>query len=100
MIQEVTVTPQKLLVVWTGIFDAAESAKIQQGLIDYIYQGNRMISIDLSGIEYIDAAGLGVLVSINKVAMKNGGHVEIRGLHGMGKDLFELTRLDKVFDIK
>ena len=99
MIQEVTVTPKQLQVVLSGSIYVEEAKAIRESLIGYIDRGHQSISMDLSKVDYIDGTGLGTLVSINKRAMEKGGNVKIKGLQGIVKDLFELTRLNKVFEI-
>ena len=55
---------------------------------------------ELEGVDYIDSSGLGTLVAIQKQALQHSGGVTLKGIHGLVKDLFELTRLNKVFDIQ
>ena len=98
MIQEVTVTPKLLQVVLSGSIYVEDAKAIRESLIGYICQGNPLISIDLSDVDYIDCSGLGTLVFVNKQAQLKGGRVEIKGLRGSVKELFELTRLNKVFE--
>ena len=66
----------------------------------YIEKGHKNITINLGGVDYIDSSGLGTLVVIQKRALQNGGSVVIKGLRSLVKDLFVLTRLDKVFEIQ
>ena len=63
-------------------------------------KGHNMFIVDLGAVDYIDSSGLGTLVAIHKRALQNGGCVVIKGLHGLVKDLFEMTRLNKVFEIQ
>jgi anti-sigma B factor antagonist len=100
MIQVVTVTPLKLQVAFSGSIYVEEAKAIGESLNGYINKGYQSISIDLSGVDYIDGTGLGALVSIHARVRGKGGNVEIKGLHGITKELFELTQLNKVFDIK
>jgi len=99
MIQEVTVTPKQLQVILSGNIYVEDAQAIRESLIGYIDQGNSSISIDLSDVDYIDGSGLGALALVNKQAQMKGGRVEIKGLRGRIKELFELTRLNKVFEI-
>ena len=69
-------------------------------LLGYIEKEHKNFIIDFAGVDYIDSSGLGMLVAIRKRALENGGSIVIKGLHGLIKDLFVLTRLDKVFEIK
>ena len=78
----------------------AEAKTIRESLIRYVDNEHSFISIDLSQVDHIDRNGLGALVFIHIRAMEKKGHLEIKGLHGKLKELFELARLDKVFDIQ
>lgn len=56
--------------------------------------------VNLSNLSYIDSSGLGLLVSFHKKAVTTNGSFKIRGLHESIQKLFELTRLNLVFDIQ
>ena len=100
MFQETTVEENKVLVSLNGSIYVEEAAQLRESLIGYIDKGIKTFIIDLGGVDYIDSSGLGTLVAIQKQALQHGGSVTLKGLHGLVKDLFELTRLDKVFDIQ
>ena len=55
--------------------------------------------LDLSHVDYINSTGLGMLVSIQKQARKCGGSIQFKGIQGLVKEVFELTRLINVFEI-
>ncbi|MGE5704213.1 MAG: STAS domain-containing protein [Clostridia bacterium] len=74
-----------------------ESAHIREELLQYISDGYKNLRIDMSRVTFIDSSGLGVLVAIQKRAIQNGGAVTIVGLKGSVLELFELTRLNRVF---
>ena len=100
MIQVVTVTSKQIQVVLSGGLCTEEAKTMRGSLTQYIDKGHQTISIDLSQVDHIDRNGLGALVFIHIRAMEKKGHLEIKGLHGNLKELFELARLDKVFDIQ
>ena len=100
MILKMQSTAKKLQVVLSGSIYGEEACEIQESLDGYIDRGCHTISIDLSGIDYIDANGLGTLVAINKRATLKGIPLELKGLQGRVKKLFEMTRLDKLFDVR
>ena len=77
-----------------------EAAALRETLLGYIEKGHNTFLIDLESVDYIDSSGLGTLVSIQKQALQHGGGVTLKGIHGLVKDVFELTRLDKVFKIQ
>ena len=100
MIQEITVTDNHVVVNLSGSIYVEEAAQIRESLIDYIEKGHKTFVVDLGNVDYIDSSGLGTLVAIQKRALQNGGSVIIKNLKGLVKDLFELTRLTKVFEIQ
>ncbi len=55
---------------------------------------------DLSGLEYIDSSGLGAFVKRMKEARKKGGDVKFVAPSEDVRKVLELTRLDRVFDIR
>lgn len=58
------------------------------------------IVIDFSNCDFIDSAGLGVLVSSYKKAMEQKGNLKLAAIDNLKVlKIFQLTRLDKVFDI-
>ena len=99
MIQEITVTDNHVVVNLSGSIYVEEAAQIRESLIGYIEKGHKTFVVDLGNVDYIDSSGLGTLVAIQKRALQNGGSVIIKNLKGLVKDLFELTRLTKVFEI-
>ena len=100
MIQEITVTDNHVVVNLSGSIYVEDAAQIRESLIGYIEKGHKTFVVDLGNVDYIDCSGLGTLVAIQKRALQNGGSVIIKNLKGLGKDLFGLTRLTKVFEIQ
>jgi anti-anti-sigma factor len=99
MYQEVRVDNDQLHIALSGDVFAPEAKAMQQSLFGYIADGHRMISLDLSGVNFIDGTGLAALVSIHKQIRDKGGHLQIAGLQGEVKELFRLTELDKMLEI-
>lgn len=77
-----------------------DAAQLREKLLDLIGTGYRRFVINMSQATYIDSSGLGVLVAIHKRAIEHGGGVVIQGLQGAVRELFLMTRLNKVFDIE
>lgn len=62
-------------------------------------QGRSTVIVDLANTDYIDSAGLGTLVLLNKEARAAGGCLVLAGLNEHVRDLLRLVRLDEVFTI-
>ncbi|MFE8695884.1 STAS domain-containing protein [Cytobacillus sp. FJAT-53684] len=92
--------PNQIKVVLEGDLYVEEATELRERLLQQIAKGVKNIDIVISGLNYIDSSGLGVLIAIQKRCIQKGGSVKIHGLRGNIKELFELTRLNKVFDIE
>ena len=100
MKQDVFVDQQTVTANLSGSMYVEEAAALRETLLRYIEEGYSHFMINLSDVDYIDSSGLGVLVAIQKRALQKSGGVVITGLHGVVQELFTLTRLTKVFEIK
>lgn len=88
-----------LVVDVEGDLDARVAADLKEGLNGKIDEGNSWLLINLTEVPYMDSAGLGVLVSGLKNTNRKSGDLRVYGLQPDVKNIFELTRLNKVFQI-
>ena len=100
MFQETKIVDEQLQVILTGSIYVQDANAMRKTLNTFIDNGQMSFLIDLSQVDYIDSTGLGMLISVRKQAMLSGGSVRLKGLNGLVKELFELTRLTKVFEIQ
>ena len=70
-------------------------AAVQQALQD----GARKLLLDCAPTGYIDSSGLGALVTIARRVRESGGTIRLAGLNEDLRSLFELTKLDTLFEI-
>lgn len=95
-----TMADGKVMVNLDGNIYAEEAAILRERLFQYVDAGYIFFQFDARNLNYIDSSGLGVLIAIHKRTLQLGGKVEIFNLRGVVNELFELTRLSRVFDIK
>ena len=57
------------------------------------------IILDLSNVTLVDAHGLGVLLQLREQTVANGMHFELMNVHASLSRIFEITRLNTVFEI-
>jgi anti-sigma B factor antagonist len=57
------------------------------------------IVIELSKVTYVDSSGLATLVGILKNMRSYGGKMRLAAMSPKIKSLFEITKLDKLFEI-
>jgi anti-sigma B factor antagonist len=73
--------------------------ELKQKILDELDRGSRKFLVDFAQTGYIDSSGLGVLVSLSKKIRENSGELRLANLNDDLKTLFELTKLDTLFQI-
>ena len=73
--------------------------ELKQKVLDELEEGARKFVIDFENTGYIDSSGLGVLVSLSKKIREQGGQLRLASLNEDLRTLFELTKLDTLFEI-
>ena len=73
--------------------------ELKQKVLDELEAGERKFLIDFANTGYIDSSGLGVLVSLSKKIREQGGELRLANLNEDLRTLFELTKLDTLFNI-
>lgn len=73
--------------------------ELKQRVLEELEHGARRFVIDFANTGYIDSSGLGVLVSLSKKIREQGGALRLSGLNEDLRTLFELTKLDTLFEI-
>jgi len=61
--------------------------------------GGRYFVLDMSGISYIDSAGLGLLLSIYATIRNQGGDLKLLNVGSRVQELLKITQLNQVFEI-
>ncbi len=83
----------------TGEIDMATAPRFRQRLLAAISAGAQDVVIDLSGVDFIDSTGLGVLMGAAKRVRSAEGDIRLVMVGSRLADLIELTRLDRVLDV-
>ncbi len=82
-----------------GELTVANRGELKELVLSRIEGGDRSFVIDFERTGYIDSSGLGVLVSLSKRIRERGGQLRLAGLNGDLRTLFELTKLDTLFQL-
>lgn len=84
----------------TGIFDNIKVLEFKNDLLNSLTEeGKNIILLDFSGITFMDSAGLGSLVLLLKTVRSHGAKMYLCNVNAQIKMLFELTNMDRVFEI-
>lgn len=88
-----------IIVEIEGEVDLYSSPNLRKVLLDLTKAQNKQILVDLGKVKYMDSSGVATLVEALQQIGKYGGKLKLANLRDAVKDVFELSRLDKVFDI-
>jgi len=82
-----------------GEVDLYSSPNLRTELLDLTKIKTKAVLVDLANVKYMDSSGVATLVEALQQVGKYGGKLKLTNLKEAVKDVFELSRLDKVFDI-
>jgi anti-sigma B factor antagonist len=83
----------------SGEIDLHQSTVLQQKLLEVLDQKPDRMIINLSDVSYMDSSGVASLVKLLSRTRKNGISLALAAPTKKVKAIFEITRLDSVFDI-
>ncbi len=83
----------------TGLLDATASESIRLAIADNLKAGAEVILIDLAAVSFVDSSGLGSLVRALKLVRTEGKRLCLSSLSDQAKLLFEITCMDRTFEI-
>lgn len=79
--------------------DAHNSGDLKSFIIDMIEGGESNIVVQLQQVKFIDSSGLGALLAGFKHAAAKSGKLALSNMQPQVLSMFELTRLNRVFEI-
>jgi anti-sigma B factor antagonist len=88
-----------IVVQLAGSLNISNAHHIRQTLIDATSGESAQVVVNLRDLSFIDSSGLAVLVQGLKRAREHQGNLSLCSLQSPVRLIFEMTRLDKVFEI-
>lgn len=82
-----------------GRFDSYESPAVLEWLTNVAETASPQVVVNLSGVSFMDSTALATLVHGMKKCRQQQGDLRLCGLQETTQKIFELTRLDKAFEI-
>ncbi len=82
-----------------GEIDINSSPQIKKSFDKLISAKTPKLVINLSKVTYVDSSGLATLVEILKNMKSYGGRMRLACMSSKVKSLFEITKLEKLFEI-
>ena len=99
MTTTVVSNPPSATVVLDGEIDIATCPAIRRFLMAAISGGNVHLAVDMSGVTFIDASGIGVLVAAANRARQAGGDLSLLAPSPQVRRLLDVFHLDAILPI-
>ena len=94
-----TIQPLVQIVQPSGILDSTQAVDFRKRVQDCVKAGGKIVLVDFQDVTFMDSSGLGALVLALKTARSAGSTLCVCAIDEQVKMLFELTSMDRVFDI-
>ena len=82
-----------------GILDGTKTDKFRQEINESVKAGANIVLVDFSDVTFMDSSGLGALVLSLKTVRSADAQLFVCSINEQIKMLFELTSMDRVFEI-
>jgi len=82
-----------------GEIDINTAPQLKKAFDRLLKEKKEKILLNMEKVNYIDSSGLATLVELLKNFRKYGARLKLVGLSAKVKSLFEITKLEKLFDI-
>ena len=82
------------------IIDASEIEQLGAELLALVdIQQRKRLLLNFEGVEFLSSAALNKLITLHTRVKRAGGTVRICNLHPQIREVFAITRLDRMFEI-
>jgi len=92
--------PKGVLLVVEGQVDMHTSPELRVKLRENLEKKMNPLVVDLTKVQFIDSSGLATLIEALQAVGKYGGRLRLCGLAPAVKNLFKLSNLISIFDIR
>ncbi len=82
-----------------GDVDLGRSPQFQHALLSLLDEKPKRIIVNLQDVPYMDSSGVASLVKLLSKARKIGTTISLVALSNRVRSIFEITRLDGIFEI-
>ncbi|MBV9769487.1 MAG: STAS domain-containing protein [Bryobacterales bacterium] len=96
---EPTELDKAVLLKVSGRMDAENAHQFEQACDHWISLGAKHLIADLEGLQYVSSMGLRGFLAIAQKLQSASGSLILCGLHGLPRQVFEMTRLIGLFPV-
>lgn len=88
-----------LVIKVVGRMDAASAPQFEEECAKWIDQGETLMVVDMSGLEYISSAGLRSILATGKRLKTVGGALVFGSMQGMVREVFDISGFTSIFPV-
>ena len=77
----------------------ADTDKFRSAVQDFIEQGNKLLVVNLSKVNYMNSSGIGSMISAYTSYKKVGGEIKLAGLTNNVHNVLVISKLIDFFDV-
>ncbi len=96
---EATELEKAVLIKVTGRMDAENAHEFEEACDVWITHGKKHLIADLQDLQYVSSMGLRSFLSVAQKLQSGSGSLILCGLHGLPRQVFEMTRLIGLFPV-
>lgn len=96
---EPTELEKAVLLKVSGRMDAENAHEFEEACQRWVSKGSKHLIADLDGLEYVSSMGLRSFLSVAQQLQSGSGSLILCGLHGLPRQVFEMTRLISLFPV-
>jgi anti-sigma B factor antagonist len=82
-----------------GELDLSTAGQLRDRLYALLDAGTTLLTLDVSGLSFIDSTGLGVIVAVLKRAKELGGNLVLRGPSKSARKVIDISGLSQIVEI-
>jgi len=89
--------------IWVELVDDlsfTNSHRIKERILKYVDHDIKVLILNMSKVNFMDSAGIGLLISLLKKMKSNGGKLIVEYPKLGVQKLLEMTKLDELMEIK
>ena len=75
------------------------SGTLKDKVQSVIFQGQKLVLLNLANVSYMDSAGLGELIAAHTTVTRQGGTIKVANLTKRVSDLLSIAKVLTVFDV-
>ena len=99
IVKNITRRDDVVILQLAGEIDMHCSTELRGELLEISQNPSAHTIINMSEVDFMDSSGVAVLIEALQLHRRNGGRLKLVGINPRVRSIFEISRLDSVFDI-